>query len=600
MRNKPGRIIRFWKELKRRHVHRSLAIYAGTAFIILEAATIIFPRWDLPDWTIDLMLYLLILGAFITLIVAWIFDITPQGVQKTKPLEEFTEPEKSTDSKVWKAATYISLVIIVALVIFNIVPIGKSVRSGDIQSLVVLPFDNFTGSNESEYYVAGMHSSLITDLGQLGALRVMCKTTANSFKGTGMSVPQIASKLKVDAVVEGSISCLGDDSVCVQIRLISAIDEEQQLWVQDFRVAKSQIYNFYNNVTKKISREINIVLTPQEESLLAESKTVNPHAYDAYLKGKYSMGLLSQEGITAAMGYFQKAIDLDPEFAAAYGGLGGIWVFLKQMDFVSTDEANPHIMTNLNKALELDSTLADVYYWDALKKVWTDYNWEAGEKSFKKALAMNPNFSEARGLYSNYLMSEGRWTESEFQMSKALETDPNNPFIIVLQGMLLMIEEKYDSCVQILTPLQKSMPTNPLINLGLFVSHYKNNNFDLAMEQTKLKLELEGHKNMITLLEKEYKSFGYKKSLEKIAIALENKDSSYVSAQSMQYYYAISGNEDKTMDWIEKGYIRKDPDMPIIAVHPLLIPYRNNSRYKEMVRKMNLPLNKFYTLGNKL
>ena len=109
-------------------------------------------------------------------------------------------------------------------------------------------------------------------------------------------------------------------------------------------------------------------------------------------------------------------------------------------------------------------------------------------------------------------------------MSKALKTDPNNPFIIVLQGILYMIEEKYDSCIQLLTPMQKNMPTNRLINYGLIVSHSKKNDFDLALEQTKLKLELDGHKNMITLLEKEYKSAGFKKSLEKIAIALDSSN----------------------------------------------------------------------------
>src|SRR5210317_1329571 len=120
MQNKTGPIARLWKELKRRNVLRSLAIYAGTAFIILEAVTIIFPRWDLPDWTIDLVLYLIILGAFITFIITWIFDITPQGVEKTKPLKEVTESERPADSKVWKAATYISLVVIAGLIIFNL------------------------------------------------------------------------------------------------------------------------------------------------------------------------------------------------------------------------------------------------------------------------------------------------------------------------------------------------------------------------------------------------------------------------------------------------------------------------------------------------
>ena len=139
MRDNPGKLSRFWKDLKRRGVLRSLAVYAGTAFVVLEAATIIFPRWNLPDWSIDLLLYLLILGAFIAVIVSWIFDLTPQGVHRTKSLEEEPEPAKAPDSRRWKAATYISLVIIVGLIIFNVLQNQNLIKAGDIQSMVVLP-----------------------------------------------------------------------------------------------------------------------------------------------------------------------------------------------------------------------------------------------------------------------------------------------------------------------------------------------------------------------------------------------------------------------------------------------------------------------------
>jgi len=169
----PNKLSKFWQELKRRNVHRSLAIYAGSAFVFLEAATIIFPRWGFPDWTIDLVLYLLILGAFITIIVSWIFDITPEGVKKTKPLEESTETEKPADSKVWKAATFISLVVIAGLLTFNIFGGTKSLKAGDIQSLLILPFDNFTGDDQLDYVAAGMHSALIGDMGRISALRVI-------------------------------------------------------------------------------------------------------------------------------------------------------------------------------------------------------------------------------------------------------------------------------------------------------------------------------------------------------------------------------------------------------------------------------------------
>ena len=173
-----NRLNQLWSELKRRSVLRSLAIYAGSAFVFLEAATIILPRWGFPDWIIDLVLYLLILGAFITIAVAWIFDITPEGVQKTKPADEVPKTDKAKDSNAWKIATYISLAVIIALIILNVVPHNKKVQAGSIESLMVLPFDNFTGLDDFEYYVAGMHSGLIGDLGKISALRVVSRTSS--------------------------------------------------------------------------------------------------------------------------------------------------------------------------------------------------------------------------------------------------------------------------------------------------------------------------------------------------------------------------------------------------------------------------------------
>ena len=141
MPDSPNKLSQFWQELKRRKVLRSLAIYAGTSFIILEASSIIFPLWNFPEWSINLVLWLLVLGAFINVIIAWIYDITPVGMRKTKPMEELTPEERIPDSRGWKAATYISLVVIVGLIVLNIVGGGKQLRAGDIQSLVILPFE---------------------------------------------------------------------------------------------------------------------------------------------------------------------------------------------------------------------------------------------------------------------------------------------------------------------------------------------------------------------------------------------------------------------------------------------------------------------------
>ncbi len=311
MSNNHGRISRFWNELKRRNVHRSLAIYAGTAFVILEAATIIFPRWALPEWTIDLVLYLLILGAFITFIIAWIFDITPQGVQKTKPLDKVTETKGPGDTRAWKAATYISIILIVALIIYNIAPTGKSTWTDDIQSLVVLPFDNFTGDDQLEYFVSGMHASLIGDMGKVSGLRVISKTSSNTYKDLDMSVPEIATELAVDAVVETQVMCLGD-TICLQVRVVTPFPEEKQLWAAEYREEKSQILVLYNRVTRHIADEVRIKLSPDEERILNESRIVDKEAYDAYLMGLFYWDKLSQESLDKSLEYFKKAIEIDP------------------------------------------------------------------------------------------------------------------------------------------------------------------------------------------------------------------------------------------------------------------------------------------------
>jgi serine/threonine protein kinase len=175
-----------------------------------------------------------------------------------------------------------AFIILLASILYFINPFGSDSRR--LESIVVLPFENYTGNDELEYFVAGMHSSLIGDIGKISALRVISKTTSNAYKNVEKSIPEIASELGVDAVIEAFVLSLGD-SVRLQVKLVDVFPEEQQLWVQDYYEEKSQILTLYNKVTKEISEEINIVLTPQEQNLLTEDKIVKKEEYDGYLKG---------------------------------------------------------------------------------------------------------------------------------------------------------------------------------------------------------------------------------------------------------------------------------------------------------------------------
>jgi adenylate cyclase len=456
---------------------------------------------------------------------------------------------------------------------------------------VILPFDNFTGDDQLEYFVSGMHSSLIGDIGQISGLRVISKTSSNVYKGVDMSLPQIASELKVDAVVESTVMCLGD-SICLQVKVISAFPEEKQLWVAEYREEKSQILNLYNRITKQIADEVKIELTSDEERLLSESKTVNPDAYELYLKGKFQLGFLTRESQQAALDYFNKAIEIDPGYASPYAGIAGAWGILKQMDYVTPDEANPKMEEYMSKAIQLDNQSAEVYYYSSIKKVWTDFDWEGGEESFKHCIEINPNFSEARAYYSHLMMLLKRPVEMREQMRLALDNDPKNPLIQVLASVELMIESQYDLCIETASQLQSIMPNNPLIMLVLFVCYTEMGNSDLAVDELRKIFTQLADEKVINTLDKEYKNKGFKEALNAATdVWVANPDFAAVQQATMLYAYA--GRTDKMLYWLERSYIREDPSNPYIGVMPFFRPHHEEPRYIEIMQRMNLPFGKF-------
>jgi TolB-like protein len=353
MPNTPGRLLLFWKELKRRKVLRSLAIYAGTAFIILEASTIIFPRWGFPDWTIDLVLWILVVGAVINLIISWHYDITSDGLKKTEPPANLPQEDKKPESRGWKAATYSSLVVIAALVIFHVLAPRNTLRAGDIRALVALPFENLTGDDQLENMVAGMHSILVGDLMQISGLRVKGRTTSKLYKDSEMSAQDIAKELNVEAILETSVLCLGD-TICIQFRLLRTTDEEEQLWVGEFSEDKSQILNLNNRIIKQIAKEVRIALTEGEEEFLEKDRAANREAIDAYIRSHTYWGDLSPEALDDAHEFLTKALEKDPEWADLYAAMGVVWVARMQIGVVDTQTGRRLITENLDRARELD------------------------------------------------------------------------------------------------------------------------------------------------------------------------------------------------------------------------------------------------------
>jgi len=587
MPNSPNKLSQFWQELKRRKVIYVITVYASAAFVLIELVNNVVEPLGLPERTPTIAIIILAIGFPIAIILSWIFDLTPKGMERTKPLSEAPVTEKPVTQNRWKIATYVSVAVIIGLIILNLVGRPAMLRAGDIQSLVVLPFDNFTGDDQLENMVSGMHALLVGDMGRISEVRVLGKTTSNAYKDVDISATEIASELNVDAVLEASVMCLGD-SVCMQFRLVRTTGDEEQLWIADYKEDKSQIINLYNKITKQIADEIMIELTPEEERLLAKSRTVDREAYDAYVRSYQYWDDLSLEGLNKGLEYLNLAIEKDPGWAPLYGALSTVWAGLAQMGFAAPEVAGPKIFEYLNKALELDPDFPDAHYTSAVIAVWTEWDWEKGEMEFLKALEINPNDVMSRIYYAHLLYLLKRYDEAYFHSQMAFELDPMNPLILALSAMV----DEHGRFQQSLEKCIKALEIDPEHYFALlayaeatyFIGDYKNS------IETELKVWPGLDDDAREAIRTVFQDKGY---VEAINTLLPNVEE-YALTNSISYcemgeYYLKVGNLDKSIECYIKGYEMHDPMMPYCTTIEGFDDIKDDPRIKSIVEEMDLP-----------
>ncbi|MBS0010464.1 MAG: TIR domain-containing protein, partial [Bacteroidales bacterium] len=326
-----------------------------------------------------------------------------------------------------------AVIAIASLIVFNIGGIRQA-RAGSIESIVILPFGNYTGSDTLDPYISGMHSLLINELGKIEGLRVIGKVSSDSYKNTGKTIQKIAKELRVDAAIELAVLSFGD-TICMQPRLMSGGNKEKQLWIGDYREYKGNLFNLYNQIIRQIASEVKISLTPAEEAILAESRTIDREAMDAYLKGYSLLDDLSPESLIKARDYLNSAISKDPDWAPLYAAMAYVWYIMGGMAVESLDIAYPKAYEYTEKAIKLDPNLAEAHHIRAVIAWAAEWNWEKAEKEILEALAINPNHSLSRMYYSLILFTLQRTNEAIMQADFAYRVDPLNPLIQSIYGL---------------------------------------------------------------------------------------------------------------------------------------------------------------------
>ena len=298
---------------------------------------------------------------------------------------------------------------------------------GEIRSIAVLPFDNYSGDPDQDYFAEGMTDALTTDLARVSRIRVISRGSTLQFAGEGRpSTPEIARTLDVDAIVEGSVSRSGD-TVVISAKLIDA-RADRHLWAETFERSSEDVLALQRDLASAIAQEIHSQLAEDERADLGEAPTVDPEAYDAYLKGRYFFNRPSDENLRTAIARFEDAIAISPDFVPALSGLSDAYLWAGYNEgFMTASEARPRAKALVEKAIRLDPNSAEAHTSLAVFRTFYEYEWEEAEDAFRRAIALNPSYAYAHDQFAMCLAFQGRFEESIAESRLAIELDPLNP-----------------------------------------------------------------------------------------------------------------------------------------------------------------------------
>ncbi len=464
-------------------------------------------------------------------------------------------------------------------------------RAEAIDSIAVLPLENLTGNAEQDYFVDGMTDELIGQLAQISGLqRVISRTSVMRYKNTDKSLPEIAQELNVDALVEGTVYQIGEN-VSIKLQLFDALPEERSLWTQRYDRLVTEILVMYGEMARAIAQNIQVKLTSDEATRLAGARQVNPEAYEAYLKGQFYLAKFTPPDFETALHYYQMALDRDPDYALAYAGIALLWGARGQFGILPPNEAAQQARAAVARALELDSELAEVQYALAGIRAYYEWDWEGAEAAFKKAIELNRNFPDVRSLYSHFLCIMNRPDEALEQTERAMELDPFSDLIQGWHGWVLYMVRRYDDALALFQRMLRTSPNHVGALMGLWAVFDAMGMYDEALAAYESSYAVLGSDQAEEALALGYAKGGYREAMRRLGDTLATlRNVSYVLPTDIATSYIIAGENSRALDWLERGFEERDSNMLYLNAYPMYDRLRDDPRFQEILRKMNLPV----------
>jgi len=587
----------FFAELKRRNVYKVAITYAVVAWLVIQAASILLPTFEAPNWVMKAFVVLLAFGFVMSVMISWAFEATTEGLKRTKDVS----PEMSLPS--WSARKFAAFIISLALIAAGLFafqflrPVGTSRRDvGQIEegrpggaslsisqkSIAVLPLLNESGDPKDEYFSDGLSEELIAALAQIKDLKVIGRSSSFRFKDRKEETKTIGEKLGVATLLEGTVRKQGE-RVRIVAELINAADGIE-LWTRTFDRELKDIFAVQQEIAAAVASSLKVTLLGADSSSAQTAATKSVEAHNAYLQGHFYFQRRNLDDYRKAVAYFDQAIQVDPDYALAYAERSEAWTQIGDLSGQGKT-AWPKAREDAEKAVAIAPALAEAHAALGWVRFFTEWKFAEGLSELKRAKELSPANPTANDLLARVIVYLGKLDEAEKQARQAVELDPlayptqNN------LARVLFAEGKLDEADAIARKAAELQPTAASSRRFQVLVAVQRGDGETALREAQLEPD-EGYRRFELALAQHVRGDrGAADAALADLIAYGRDQLAYQIAQ----VYAVRGEKEKAFEWLQISFETHDTGTLALLIDPLIRDLRADPRYKSLLTKLGLP-----------
>ncbi len=574
-------------ELRRRRVIRAALIYGIVLWVVIQIAETVFPVLLLPEWSVRLVVALALLGFPVTVVLAWIFDVGPGGVQRTDAAGGAAGLAPGARSALLVFAIATAVVILIG--VWQWAPLGSSARQ-DVadRSIAVFPFLDLSEAGDQEYFSDGITEEILNALAQVEGLQVAARTSSFRFKGPAVDIPAAAQQLNVAHVLEGSVRKSGS-----RLRITAQLIDARSgfhLWSQNFDREDADIFAIQDEIARAFVAALRVTLMDGEAPVLRQA-TASLRAHELYLLGRFHWHKRTDSALHAAERYFRQAIDEDPGYALAWAGLAETWAVLPSYSDVAPATTIREGVAAAERAIALDSTLADPHAALGIIKTMYEWDWAGADRAFRAALERNPQSVTAHQWRRLYLLAMGDVDAAWQSARRARDLDPLSLITNLAVGTPLYYARRYEEAAQ---QFQRTLALD-----SSFVRAYSElgdtyvqmGRFEEAIAAHRRAVELSGAtRRYVSRLGYALARAGREAEARRILDDLRVRsrpDRTY--AFDVAVVYVGLDERGEAFDWLDRAIEERDNWMAFLNIDPVFDPLREDPRFAALVQRVGLP-----------